>query len=134
MRSSLLPLTLPLLLALGSFAGCDDGDDTLPDVKLVTPASGGAGSTNKARIGERCGSDDACASGTCLRANDGDSVLTVGTVPGGLCTAACSSSTECQALDAEAVCVTFAADSSYCVRSCSFGTAPLTEDKCASRA
>ncbi len=29
---------------------------------------------------------------------------------------------------------TFAADSSYCVQSCSFGTAPLTEDKCASRA
>jgi hypothetical protein len=134
MRSSLLPLTLPLLLALGLFAGCDDGDDTLPDVKLVTPASGGTGSTSKARIGERCESDDECASGTCLRADDGEAVLTVGTAPGGLCTAACSSSTECQALDAKAVCVTFAADSSYCVQSCSFGTAPLTEDKCASRA
>lgn len=137
----MLPMHRPLVLgcALTALWGallpaCSKDEGDLPDVRLLTPSpSGGSGGSRGAPIGDRCTQDEECASGFCLRADDPAAILTAGTVPGGLCTAACSDHSQCQDLAPGTLCVGFETGS-FCVESCRLGTPTAGEVKCGRRA
>src|SRR5690606_9099272 len=131
--------TLLLLALLGSarlVVGCQSTDNKLPDVSLVKPGADGGSGGNElpaGHIGDRCNNDAECVTGFCLRADDADAVLTVGTAPGGLCTTPCQRTSDCQAIGSDTTCVAFG-KRAFCVQTCRFGTPLPGTPKCARRA
>jgi hypothetical protein len=128
---------LSLTLALGLSSGCGDGDE-LPDSGIgEPPVTGGTGggvgvpAREPGGIGDRCEANGDCNSGLCLPADDTEDTLTVGTPPGGLCTAPCETDDDCP--EASTFCVPFTLDAAYCVPSCLLGTPFEDENKCFSR-
>ncbi len=123
--------TLSLALTLGLTAACGD-DDELPDSGI---GSGGGTSLppggEPGGIGDRCEADDDCTSGLCLPADDDEDTLTLGTPPGGLCTATCRTDADCPELGT--FCVPFTLSVNYCVPTCLLGTPAEGENKCYSR-
>lgn len=129
-------LLLALLASARLTVGCQTDEGKLPDVSLVEPGTGGGGAGDElpsGHIGARCNDHAECQTGFCLRPDDPDAVLTVGTAPGGLCTTPCERTADCQALDQDSTCVSFG-EQAYCVQTCRFGTPLPGTPKCARRA
>ncbi len=124
--AALLPLTL--------FTGCS-GEDELPDSGIGGPAPPGGGTTTPGGqpggIGDRCETDRDCKTELCLPAEASTNSLTLGTPPGGLCTARCEEDDDCP--ESGTFCVPFSLRDGYCVPSCLFGTPAEDENKCYGR-